>query len=750
MLMVLETKLKKGIGWDGKTLKEMLKERDELTKKTGHYYGITKLTLKEEDPIKYERFYSALLEAVMAARETSKYVAASPGARELGELLFGFLTPEGDSVAVSAGLIGHQGAFPISIRFMIENDYEVNPGIKDGDIFFACDPPTTGTPHAGDVYTFIPIFYNDELIGWAAACNHCMETGPPIAATWTPWSSTTYSDGYCVPPTKVGENLSDFKWHYIQLHRRTRAGIFNVLDHKMRVAGNKMIRERVLKIIEEYGVEYFKRAIREIVEETRQRVSENIRKLSFPGRTRFAAFHTIKYKGIVDKLWPYSAKNWILHLFAEDHIDTANGKVHIDFDGISPADLHALCGYKGIIECNLWLNVVDNFGFYVKPNTGFNLAITYNMPKGALYNPPTDQYSAGDPWAGSIHLMNAFDMGTQLSLLARGFVEESWNSDLYWTGYQGEIILPNGIRYGWCHMDLLGASASPARPYMDGETLSNTWWNPAADCGSAEEWEYVTPGMYYLFRNILPNYFGHGKYRGGCGMQIAYYVTKEIKEAIVSRVGASTGEYTHSASVPGGGYPGPAAFLLVIHGTNILELAKKGEYPSSLLELKEWMKQGKLKYTSIEVHKTEVGAVYLKPGDIYVWGGNASGGWGDPLERKPELVEKDVNEGFLTPDVAERVYGVVLRVEKDGRYVVDEEATKKKREEIITLRKQKAVPFKEVWKYERELIKKGDLLEDVRNMYSDLFNFSSKFKSEFEGFWQIKVDELSWVKREEE
>ena len=50
-----------------------------------------------------------------------------------------------------------------------------------------------------------------------------------------------------------------------------------------------------------------------------------------------------------------------------------------------------------------------------------------------------------------------------------------------------------------------------------------------------------------------------------------------------------------------------------------------------------------------------------------------SGGYGDPLERDPELVRADVLDGFTTPELAERDYGVVLDAATGE---VDEEATR--------------------------------------------------------------------------
>ena len=87
------------------TLLDMINRRDELTSESGHYYGVTELSLRDSDPIKYERFYSKIHASVLAARESARYVAASPGSREMGEVLWGLATPEGDTLAVSAGFL---------------------------------------------------------------------------------------------------------------------------------------------------------------------------------------------------------------------------------------------------------------------------------------------------------------------------------------------------------------------------------------------------------------------------------------------------------------------------------------------------------------------------------------------------------------------------------------------------------------------------------------------------------------------
>jgi N-methylhydantoinase B/oxoprolinase/acetone carboxylase alpha subunit len=54
----------------------------------------------------------------------------------------------------------------------------------------------------------------------------------------------------------------------------------------------------------------------------------------------------------------------------------------------------------------------------------------------------------------------------------------------------------------------------------------------------------------------------------------------------------------------------------------------------------------------------------LKPGDVVRVQTNAGGGFGDPLEREPELVLGDVLDRYVTLDHAREDYGVVIDAQK--------------------------------------------------------------------------------------
>ncbi|RLG30998.1 hypothetical protein DRN98_06890 [Methanosarcinales archaeon] len=140
----------KGIGWNSKTLKQMLEESERLIRETNRYFNIDKLSLKEQDPFRYERAYASLRGALVSARETALHVAASPIVKEIGELCFALYTPEGDSIVVSTGILVHIHTMSEAIKFMIREEYEDDPGINLGDIFLNNDPEC-GNVHTTDV-----------------------------------------------------------------------------------------------------------------------------------------------------------------------------------------------------------------------------------------------------------------------------------------------------------------------------------------------------------------------------------------------------------------------------------------------------------------------------------------------------------------------------------------------------------------------------------------------------------------------
>ena len=71
----------------------------------------------------------------------------------------------------------------------------------------------------------------------------------------------------------------------------------------------------------------------------------------------------------------------------------------------------------------------------------------------------------------------------------------------------------------------------------------------------------------------------------------------------------------------------------------------------------------------------------LKEGDVFRLDTPGGGGHGDALAREPERVLADVREGVVSPEAAERDYGVVLKRD-GGDFVVDAAATQARRAKV--------------------------------------------------------------------
>src|SRR2546429_4374243 len=77
----------------------------------------------------------------------------------------------------------------------------------------------------------------------------------------------------------------------------------------------------------------------------------------------------------------------------------------------------------------------------------------------------------------------------------------------------------------------------------------------------------------------------------------------------------------------------------------------------------------------------------IKRGDVFRHVLAGAGGWGDPLERDPAAVLRDVRNELLSPARALTDYGVVV-AEKE----IDTEATAKRRAEMRAARGWRGVP----------------------------------------------------------
>ena len=126
-----------------------------------------------------------------------------------------------------------------------------------------------------------------------------------------------------------------------------------------------------------------------------------------------------------------------------------------------------------------------------------------------------------------------------------------------------------------------------------------------------------------------------------------------------------------------------------------------------------------------------------KAGDVFTHSYNGGGGYGDVLERDPLKTAWDVENGFLTREAAEGVFGIVLDENEDGFPVADLEATKRHRAEMRARRLARAKPVSEWIAAERERVKAADFAPEVKKMYASAIRLSPRFARDFSDFWNV-------------
>jgi acetone carboxylase, alpha subunit len=716
-------------------LKRRLEEMEQTLADTGHYDGIEELALRAEDPLKYERTHTRLSSAVIAARETSKLISASPGVREVGESVVGLFTPEGDSVVFSAGIMVHVHSMSRFIKWMIRNDYENDPGIEPGDIF-ANNDAFIGCVQLPDVMDVIPIFRDGELVAWAGSVCHELEVGGIVAGGDINIAIERFGEGMPVCAEKVGTNDEIRRDYLVRAERSLRTPIYWILDEKAKVSACLEVRDKVNELIDDLGTEYFKQAIHEYIEEGRRTHLERMKVQSVPGRYRGVTFYGNLFKDKPGVL-PVAAKNELIPIPVEVEIDRG-GFMSVDFEGAGPWGWHPNNCSPAAMEGGFFVNLTQFMDYDGMVNDGAALATELKLPEGTWTNPDSEQVATACGWA----LMNPA-YGTFVRLmarahLARGFKEEIFVGGINCPFFEAGGISQYGTRFGASNFEL-SAAGSGARGIMDGIDTGYAIFNPESDMGNAEVWETALPVL-YLGRRIWADSGGAGKFRGGVGFTSLYKAHRTPLLSVTTAV--HSGKVFDNAGICGG-YPSPSALYHYAIRDN--DLAERIENRDPLpVGVGDADAPDMLELISGDVEYTE--GVYvgkpLKDGDLFQHSYIGGGGYGDPIERSPDLVRRDLDVGKVSERLARNLYRVAFELE-DGEYKVDAEATAAAREAERERRLSGSVPAAEWFEAQRKRVVDNGFCEEVSAMYHDAMELSERWRGEYAEFWKIDGP-LAW------
>jgi N-methylhydantoinase B len=565
------------------------------------------------DPITAQVIRSALVSLAEEMKLTLLRTAYSPLIYEVNDFACGLLTSEGETLAQAAGLPIFLQSFPSMIKNGLKTIGKGN--FEDGDIIIANSPYTGGT-HLSDTAIYMPVFYHGELVAFAATMAHWADVGGKNPGGWSTDTTDIYQEGMIFEDLKLykagepDENLL----RYIASNVRYPAAVSG--DLQAQIASARLGVRRYKALCDKYGSATVRRCMAWIFDHSDELVRAKI--AGWPNGSYEAQCYS-DHDGIeLDK--PRLVKMTV---------NIREDTVLVDFSGSSETAAGPInCPLVGV-EAAVGIGLLSLIAPRDPINSGHMRPLQVVAPPNTIVNPqrpaPCDSYG----YVGN-RVVDLF-----FKALSQALPDVAPAGSIQVTGLFLHRLDPRfGKPFIFAEPFCGGYGACPSR---DG--ASALIYVGDGDCHNepAEIIETRYPIM--LERHELDtNSAGAGKYRGGFGVIRDYRILAE------------------------------GVFLMYGHDTNI-------NPPWGLHGGKDAAAQKVILNEGTEKQQVLLDRVSfygpLQIGDRLSFRTSGGGGWGDPLERDAELVERDVQLGYLSKEQARDVYGVAIG--EDG--TVDHERT---------------------------------------------------------------------------
>jgi len=513
-------------------------------------------------------------------------------------------------------IVGQFGSY-VSEMLAAQN-FELFPG----DVILQSDPYKCGgaISHINDWMVLIPIFFEDELVGFSSMFGHMMDVGGPVPGSMPTAATTIFGEGLRIPPIKIYEKGVANKSAIDVIMNNTRTPEMNLSDLMAIVAGSRAGEKRVMEICARFGKETYKRACDALLERTGK------------------AMRTLIVRNLPEE--PQSFEDYV------DDDGLGNGPfrmrltvwregehAYFDWTGTAaqaPGPINFYL-HEGMFKMFIGVYMIMVFDPQILFNDGFYDLIHVTMPKGSLLHPEfpaalgcrTHALSRQFDVLGGALSKHAPEMATAAGYGSSPHFLYS-GTDAKGRPFQLMEILYGGI---------------PGRPVGDGID-GHSWW-PLFENIPTEYLESYYPMLIESYASI-PDTGGPGRHRGGNGVEKVYLLLEPGEVSIH--------DDRHATQPWGilGGRPGACSSKLLIR-----EDGTREALPS------------------------KIDNVTVRGGDRIVFRTAGGGGWGDPLERDPRRVRNDVARRLMSAAAAREAYGVVLG--GDG-FALDERATKELRD----------------------------------------------------------------------
>lgn len=473
--------------------------------------------------------------------------------------------------------------------------------LRPGDAFLANDPYIVGVTHLNDCTVATPIFHEGRLVAFAAAVAHHSDVGGRVPGSEAGDSVSIFQEGIRVPPVQIyvaGKPRADVLEMF---HLNSRMPHYGEGDLMAQMASCTRGNARVQELFAKYGYETMLKCVDEMLDATELRVRTGIRSVLKEGT--------------------YSAVDWL----DEDGVSgeriklavtltIKDGHLTLDLSDCSPQiasgkNVPLTHSYATAYFC--LKSVVDPF---VPTNEGLYRAVSVIAAEGLVVNPKP-------PSAVSSRNMTSMILAeAMLNALGQAAPSRSVAAGGPGQGCISAGADPKTQRYFINYENLAGGQG--ARCSADGMdvvmiNMTNTSNLPV----EAMEMEFPLRIERY---ELVTDSGGPGKYRGGMG------IVRDMR-LLANNAGVSLRSSRQKFPAPGmaGGLPGGLGTFIRNPGTA----------------------------TETRLGMTTSGTPFAN-GDVLRVMSPGGGGYGDPRERDPAAVKRDLVEGKISADVAQKVYGL--------------------------------------------------------------------------------------------
>ena len=575
------------------------------------------------NPITFQVIHSSLLSAAREMGSTMLRTAYSVIFSEGYDFSCALLNPAGDMVATANYCPVHLAAIAYASSWSI---MEIGiDNIYDGDVLIHNDPYRGGT-HVTDVNVIKPIFFEGTLVGFAANRAHQLDMGGKTPGSFAGDATEIFQEGIRIPPIKWFERGIERSDVFDLILSNVRLPRTQLGDFKAQLASVTVAERRVKALCAKFGVATVQAVMREIMDYSERRMRAEI--AAIPDGV-YAFEDLMDNDGITPD--PVRLK---VTIGIEDDNLTA------DYTGSAEQVQGPINATYGVCASSTYNALLECSDPSIPVNAGAFRPVKIVAPRGSVVNP---RYPA--PVQGGNTNTSIFMVSLVLGALAQAVP----NRVLAASGGTCNDFTCGGDdpRKGPFVFYWFPATGWGALPERDGWSAIS---DPVSNCSDTpiELMETLYP-FRYLRYELNEDAEGAGRHRGGYGITqaIELLAPKMTVAAIADR---------HVFSPYGlfGGHPARPNQFRVRRGRDGRWRSFQQAFGLSV--------------------PSKFSGLSLEGGDAWEMSTTGGGGYGDPLERAPDLVLADVQAGLVSPRRARDIYGVVVR-RSGQRYLLREAET---------------------------------------------------------------------------